>query len=473
MRNSERTFPKIFPQKSTSTSLVCSPILSNLTMVKVGINGFGRIGRLVLRAALDHGVDVVAVNDPFIPVDYMAYMFKYDSTHGMCKKDISYSDGKLIIDGKKITVFGERDPANIKWGEAGADYVVESTGVFTTIEKANAHIQGGAKRVIISAPSADAPMFVMGVNHESYDPSMKVISNASCTTNCLAPLAKVIHDNFGIEQGLMTTVHAVTATQKTVDGPSAKNWRDGRGAGQNIIPASTAYRDGFPCTYSRRIKEYSEGPMKGILGYTEDAVVSCDFTSDPRSSIFDAKAGIQLSNNFVKLVSWYDNEYGYSNRVVDLVKYIATQDYNKKKSFPKISMVVLTTNDIRTMAIAIDFLKLGHLNKFKLIDEDRVEILYLKTIEGIGRSNTRHRKSDHRGCKPPKHIPQCNLEEAAPGSSGYAKGQLTFTFHHHEGRTATPESDVCCRLEGSSDEGDHDMIDPRLTQPNVTLNKTM
>ncbi|XP_040566764.1 glyceraldehyde-3-phosphate dehydrogenase [Lepeophtheirus salmonis] len=332
-------------------------------MVKVGINGFGRIGRLVLRAALDHGVDVVAVNDPFIPVDYMAYMFKYDSTHGMCKKDISYSDGKLIIDGKKITVFGERDPANIKWGEAGADYVVESTGVFTTIEKANAHIQGGAKRVIISAPSADAPMFVMGVNHESYDPSMKVISNASCTTNCLAPLAKVIHDNFGIEQGLMTTVHAVTATQKTVDGPSAKNWRDGRGAGQNIIPASTgaakavgkvipdlngkltgmAFRVPTPdvsvvdltvilkkgATYEEicaKIKEYSEGPMKGILGYTEDAVVSCDFTSDPRSSIFDAKAGIQLSNNFVKLVSWYDNEYGYSNRVVDLVKYIATQE---------------------------------------------------------------------------------------------------------------------------------------------------
>nr|ACO12475.1 Glyceraldehyde-3-phosphate dehydrogenase [Lepeophtheirus salmonis] len=332
-------------------------------MVKVGINGFGRIGRLVLRAALDHGVDVVAVNDPFIPVDYMAYMFKYDSTHGMCKKDISYSDGKLIIDGKKITVFGERDPANIKWGEAGADYVVESTGVFTTIEKANAHIQGGAKRVIISAPSADAPMFVMGVNHESYDPSMKVISNASCTTNCLAPLAKVIHDNFGIEQGLMTTVHAVTATQKTVDGPSAKNWRDGRGAGQNIIPASTgaakavgkvipdlngkltgmAFRVPTPdvsvvdltvilkkgATYEEicaKIKEYSEGPMKGILGYTEDAVVSCDFTSDPRSSIFDAKAGIQLSNNFVELVSWYDNEYGYSNRVVDLVKYIATQE---------------------------------------------------------------------------------------------------------------------------------------------------
>lgn len=331
--------------------------------VKIGINGFGRIGRLVLRAALNHGVDVVAVNDPFIPLDYMIYMFKYDSTHGMYKGEIEAKNGKLIIDGKSISVFNEKDPAAIQWGSAGAEYVVESTGVFTTTEKASAHFKGGAKKVVISAPSADAPMFVMGVNHKSYDPSMKVVSNASCTTNCLAPLAKVIHDNFGIVEGLMTTVHATTATQKTVDGPSNKNWRDGRGAGQNIIPASTgaakavgkvipdlngkltgmAFRVPTPdvsvvdltvklkkeASYDdicAKIKEYSEGEMKGVLGYTEDQVVSTDFVTDDRSSIFDAKAGIQLNKTFVKLISWYDNEFGYSNRVIDLVKYMKSQE---------------------------------------------------------------------------------------------------------------------------------------------------
>lgn len=330
---------------------------------KVGINGFGRIGRLVLRAAIAKGVEVVAVNDPFIPLDYMVYMFKYDSTHGQHKGDISVEGNQLVIDGMKINVYGERDPNAIPWKEAGAEYVVESTGVFTTTEKAGAHFTGGAKKVIISAPSADAPMFVMGVNEDSYKKEMKVVSNASCTTNCLAPVAKVINDNFGILEGLMTTIHAATATQKTVDGPSNKNWRDGRGAGQNIIPASTgaakavgkvlpelngkltgmAFRVPTPdvsvvdltvrlkkeTTYEEicaKVKEASEGSMKGILGYTEDQVVSTDFLGDDRSSIFDAKAGIQLSNTFVKLVSWYDNEYGYSNRVIDLVKHMEKHD---------------------------------------------------------------------------------------------------------------------------------------------------
>merc|ERR1711909_83808 len=330
---------------------------------KVGINGFGRIGRLVLRAALDKGVDVVAVNDPFIPLDYMVYMFKYDSTHGRYKGDISVEGDKLKINGKLISVFGERDPTAIPWGSAGADYVVESTGVFTTTEKASAHFQGGAKKVIISAPSADAPMFVMGVNEDCYKKDMKVVSNASCTTNCLAPLAKVIHDNFGILEGLMTTVHACTATQKTVDGPSNKAWRDGRGAAQNIIPASTgaakavgkvipelngkltgmAFRVPTPdvsvvdltvriekeASYEdicKCIKDASAGSLKGILGYTDEDLVSTDFVGDDRSSIFDAKAGIQLSKTFVKLVSWYDNEMGYSNRVIDLITYMQSQD---------------------------------------------------------------------------------------------------------------------------------------------------
>lgn len=331
-------------------------------MVKIGINGFGRIGRLVMRASIEQeDVEVVSVNDPFLDVKYMEYMFKYDSTHGKFKGTVSIDGGKLIINGKPISVHGERDPSNIPWGTDGAEYVVESTGVFTTIDKAKAHIAGGAKKVIISAPSADAPMFVVGVNEEKYDPSIQILSNASCTTNCLAPLAKVINDKFGIEEGLMTTVHAVTATQKTVDGPSGKNWRDGRGAYQNIIPASTgaakavgkvipelngkltgmAFRVPVPnvsvvdltCRLSKPasmdeikavVKAASESEkLKSILGYTEDMVVSSDFCGDTHSSIFDAAACIALSPQFVKLISWYDNEYGYSHRVVDLIKCIS------------------------------------------------------------------------------------------------------------------------------------------------------
>ncbi|KZC08916.1 PREDICTED: glyceraldehyde-3-phosphate dehydrogenase-like [Dufourea novaeangliae] len=303
-------------------------------MSKIGINGFGRIGRLVLRASLERGAQVVAINDPFIGLDYMVYMFKYDSTHGKFKGEVKAEDGCLVVNGTKIAVFSEREPKAIPWGKAGAEYVVESTGVFTTIDKASAHLEGGAKKVIISAPSADAPMFVVGVNLEAYDPSHKVISNASCTTNCLAPLAKVIHDNFEIVEGLMTTVHAITATQKTVDGPSGKLWRDGRGAAQNIPVHNVSVVDltvrlGKPATYDAikaKVKEAAEGPLKGILGYTEDDVVSSDFIGDNHSSIFDAKAGIPLNDTFVKLISWYDNEYGYSNRVVDLIKYIQTKD---------------------------------------------------------------------------------------------------------------------------------------------------
>jgi glyceraldehyde 3-phosphate dehydrogenase len=332
-------------------------------MAGIGINGFGRIGRLVLRAALKKGAKVVAVNDPFISLDYMVYMFKYDSTHGQYKGSVEVSNGKLVIDGQEIAVFNERDPAAIPWASAGATYVVESTGVFTTVEKASAHHTGGAEKVVISAPSADAPMFVMGVNENSYSPDMKVVSNASCTTNCLAPVAKVIHDNYTIVEGLMTTVHALTATQKSVDGPSGKDWRGGRGAGQNIIPSSTGaakavgkvipelngkltgmafrvptpdvsvvdltVRLGKEASYKEicdKLKEASlEGPLKGILGYTEDMVVSTDFLGDDRSSIFDANAGIQLSPTFVKLVSWYDNEFGYSNRVVDLIKFMQSK----------------------------------------------------------------------------------------------------------------------------------------------------
>lgn len=331
--------------------------------VKVGINGFGRIGRLVLRAKMNFkDVKVVAINDPFIPVDYMKYMFYYDSVHGKYPGTVTVENGKLVVDGVAIKVSNELDPTKIQWGEAGADYVVESTGKFLTEPGASKHFVGGAKKVVMSAPSADhTPMFVYGVNHLSYKPDVKIVSNASCTTNCLAPIAKVIHDNFGIKEGLMTTVHAATATQPTVDGPSHKDWRGGRGAvGMNVIPSSTgaakavgkvipdlngkltgmAFRVPTPnvsvvdltCVLSKgakyseikeAIKAASNGAMKGVLGYTEDAVVSSDFVSDRRSSIFDANAGIALNDNFVKVVSWYDNECGYSNRVLDLISHMA------------------------------------------------------------------------------------------------------------------------------------------------------
>jgi len=333
--------------------------------INVGINGFGRIGRIVLRTSLANPeLRVVAINDPFIELDYMVYMFKYDSTHGRFKGTVEIKDGKLCVNGHSIHVYSARNPAEIPWSEAGAEYVVESTGVFTTTDKANAHIQGGAKKVIISAPSADAPMFVMGVNHLEYNPEHHhIISNASCTTNCLAPLAKVLHDAYGIEEGLMTTVHATTATQKTVDGPSGKDWRAGRGAGSNIIPASTgaakavgkvipdllgkltgmAFRvpnpdvsvvdltvrlktEADPDSIKKLIKGHAEGNLKGILAYTDDEVVSTDFIGDTNSCIFDAKASIFLNKKFVKLIAWYDNEYGYSTRVCDLIAHVAKVD---------------------------------------------------------------------------------------------------------------------------------------------------
>ncbi len=329
--------------------------------IKVGINGFGRIGRLVFRAAQERDdVQIVGIND-LIDVDYMAYMLKYDSTHGQFKGDVEVKDGKLVVNGNSIRVTSEKNPANLNWSEVGAEYIVESTGLFLTKESAQGHIDAGAKKVIMSAPSKDdTPMFVMGVNEDKYTSDMTFVSNASCTTNCLAPLAKVLHDNWGIEEGLMTTVHATTATQKTVDGPSAKDWRGGRGASQNIIPSSTGaakavgkvipelngkltgmafrvptpnvsvvdltVRLSKPASYKEicaKMKEASEGSLKGIMGYTEDDVVSTDFIGDPRTSIFDAGAGIQLSDTFVKVISWYDNEWGYSNKVLDLLEYIA------------------------------------------------------------------------------------------------------------------------------------------------------
>jgi len=328
--------------------------------VKIGINGFGRIGRLAFRAAIARdNVEIVGIND-LIDVDYMAYMLKYDSTHGAFKGTAEAKDGKLVVNGKSIRVTAEKNPADLKWAAVGADFVIESTGLFTTLEKAQGHITAGAKKVIISAPSADAPMFVMGVNHEKYNSSQNIVSNASCTTNCLAPLAKVINDNFGILEGLMTTVHATTATQKTVDGPSAKDWRGGRGAAQNIIPSSTGaakavgkvipelngkltgmafrvptpdvsvvdltVRLAKPAKYEEikaAVKKASETNFKGIIGYTEEQVVSNDFLGDPRTSIFDADAGIALSDTFVKLVAWYDNEWGYSNKLVDLILHMA------------------------------------------------------------------------------------------------------------------------------------------------------
>ncbi len=335
-------------------------------MVKIGINGFGRIGRLAFQAALENKeVQIKGINDPFIDLEYMVYMLRYDSVHGRFKGEISIDkeNNILIVEGQEIKVFAEKDPAEINWASCGAEYILECTGLFTVTEKASAHFNGGAKKVVISAPSKDAPMFVMGVNNKTYNKDLKVISNASCTTNCLAPLAKVINDKFGIEEGLMTTVHSTTATQKTVDGPSKKDWRGGRAAAANIIPSSTGAAKAVgkvipelngkltgmafrvptidvsvvdltvklvkSATYEEikaAIKEASEGELKGILGYTEDAVVSSDFIHDPRTSIFDAEAGIQLSDKFVKLVSWYDNEWGYSNKLIDLTVYAAKVD---------------------------------------------------------------------------------------------------------------------------------------------------
>ena len=332
-----------------------------MSKIKVGINGFGRIGRLVFRAAMaKDNVEIVGIND-LISVDYMAYMLRYDTMHGQFKGSIEVKDGALVVNGHSIRVTAEKDPANLKWNEVGAEYVVESTGLFLTKEKAEAHIKAGAKRVVMSAPSKDdTPMFVMGVNNKTYA-GQTIVSNASCTTNCLAPIAKVINDKFGMVEGLMTTVHSTTATQKTVDGPSMKDWRGGRAASGNIIPSSTGAakavgkvipaRNGkltgmslrvptldvsvvdLTCTLAKDVtydeicqamKEASEGELKGILGYTEDAVVSSDFLGDPRTSIFDAKAGIQLSPRFVKVVSWYDNEWGYSNKVLELIEYMNT-----------------------------------------------------------------------------------------------------------------------------------------------------
>lgn len=332
-----------------------------MTKIKVGINGFGRIGRLVFRAAMKRNdIEIVGIND-LIDVDYMVYMLKYDTMHGRFDGTVEAKDGKLVVNGQAIRVTAEKDPANLKWDEVGAEYVVESTGLFLTKEKAEAHLKAGAKRVVMSAPSKDDTlMFVMGVNHTKYA-GEPIVSNASCTTNCLAPLTKVINDKFGVIEGLMTTVHSTTATQKTVDGPSMKDWRGGRAAAGNIIPSSTGaakavgkvipelngkltgmsfrvptldvsvvdvtFRLAKEASYDEikaAVKEASEGEMKGILGYTEEDVVSSDFLGDPRTSIFDAKAGIALNKNFVKLVSWYDNEWGYSNKVLELIAHMAT-----------------------------------------------------------------------------------------------------------------------------------------------------
>ena len=333
--------------------------------VKIGINGFGRIGRLAFRASIGNPeVEIVGINDPFADAEYMVYMFKYDTVHGTFKGDVCARDGKLVVNGREISVYAQMKACDIPWGECGAEYILECTGINTTIEKASEHLKGGAKKVAISAPSSDAPMFVMGVNDDAYKKEMEVVSNASCTTNCLAPLAKVIHDNFGIVEGLMTTVHATTATQKTVDGPSSKDWRGGRGAAFNIIPSSTGAAKAVgkvipslngkltgmsfrvptadvsvvdltcrlekAATYDEIkavMKKASEAPeWKGIIGYTEDAVVSSDFIGDPRTSVFDASAGISLNDHFVKLIAWYDNEWGYSNKTLDLIQHMAKVD---------------------------------------------------------------------------------------------------------------------------------------------------
>ncbi|MCX8075360.1 MAG: type I glyceraldehyde-3-phosphate dehydrogenase [Clostridia bacterium] len=333
-------------------------------MIKIGINGFGRIGRLVMRASIENpNVQVTAVNDPFIDIEYMRYMLEYDTIHGKLNADIKVVENGLEINGEFVRVFNAKDPNEIPWKEAEADYVVESSGVFTTIDKAAAHFTGGAKKVIISAPSADAPMFVMGVNNDTYTKDMNIVSNASCTTNCLAPLAKVVHENFGIVEGLMTTVHSVTATQKTVDGPSHKDWRGGRAATYNIIPSSTGAAKAVskvipslqgkltgmsfrvptldvsvvdltcrlekPTKYDdivQAIKKACDNELKGIMSWTEDDVVSSDFIHDPHTSIFDVTAGIALNDNFVKLVAWYDNEWGYSNKLVNLIEHMYSVD---------------------------------------------------------------------------------------------------------------------------------------------------
>ena len=336
-------------------------------MIKIGINGFGRIGRLVFRAAMDSPdvFEVTGINDPFIDLDYMVYMVKYDTIHGRFDGEVSVDGDKLVVNGRKISIFDKRDPAEIPWGAIGAEYVVDATGIFHSKDKAQAHIDAGAKKVIYSGPSKDdTPMFVCGVNLDTYTSDMTFVSNASCTTNCLAPLAKVIHDKFGITDGLMTTVHSTTATQLTVDGASKKDWRGGRAASGNIIPSSTGAAKAVgvvipelnkkltgmslrvptldvsvvdltvnlakPATYEEicaAVKEASETTMKGILGYTDEDVVSSDFITDPRTSIFDAKAGIQLTDTFVKLIAWYDNEWGYSNKVLDLIKHMYSVDH--------------------------------------------------------------------------------------------------------------------------------------------------
>ncbi|MFZ9850193.1 MAG: type I glyceraldehyde-3-phosphate dehydrogenase [Vulcanococcus sp.] len=329
--------------------------------IRIGINGFGRIGRLAFRRAVTLAdVEVVGIND-LIDVEYLAYMLRYDSTHGRFQGEVAVQNGQLVVNGKAIRITAERDPNNLKWADVGAEYVLESTGFFLTDESARAHINAGAKRVVMSAPSKDAtPIFVMGVNHTTYA-GQDIVSNASCTTNCLAPMAKVVHDNFGIVNGLMTTVHATTATQKTVDGPSVKDWRGGRGAAQNIIPSSTGAAKAVgrvipelngkltgmafrvptpdvsvvdltvnlakPASYDQikaAMKAAAEGPMAGILGYTEDEVVSTDFLGESCTSVFDANAGIALTDTFVKLVAWYDNEWGYSCKCIDLMRHMAT-----------------------------------------------------------------------------------------------------------------------------------------------------
>lgn len=332
--------------------------------IKVGINGFGRIGRLVMRASLERdNIDVVAVNDPFIDLEYMRYMLMFDTIHGRLNKEVKVVENGLEVDGKFIKVSNCKDPNEIQWKEAGAEYILEASGAFTEIEKASAHFTGGAKKVVISAPSKDAPMFVMGVNHNEYKTDMNIVSNASCTTNCLAPLAKVVHDNFVIVEGLMTTIHSVTATQKTVDGPSHKDWRGGRAATYNIIPSSTGAAKAVgkvipslsgkltgmsfrvptldvsvvdltcriekAATYEEivaKIKEACDGELKGIMTWTDEAVVSSDFIHDSHTSIFDVKAGIALNDKFIKLVSWYDNEWGYSCKALDLIVHMANVD---------------------------------------------------------------------------------------------------------------------------------------------------